>query len=70
MLKGTTGRLPAQGDHVAQLSEGLLAHYTDKPLIDPYDIYQHMMDYWVETMQDDCYVIASEGWRAETISCR
>ena len=51
---------------IAQLSEGLLAHYADKPLIDPYDIYQHMMDYWAETMQDDCYSIASEGWKAET----
>ena len=51
---------------IAQLSEGLLAHYADKPLIDPYDIYQHLMDYWSETMQDDCYSIASEGWKAET----
>ena len=51
---------------IAQLSEGLLAHYADKPLIDPYDIYQHMMDYWAETMQDDCYFIAAEGWKAET----
>ena len=51
---------------VAQLSEGLLGHYADKPLIDPYDLYQHLMDYWVETMQDDCYFIASEGWKAET----
>jgi type I restriction enzyme M protein len=32
-------------DVIAQLSEDLLAHYADKPLIDPYDIYQHLMDY-------------------------
>ena len=51
---------------IAQLAEGLLAHYTDKPLIDPYDVYQHLMDFWSETMQDDCYLIASEGWKAET----
>jgi type I restriction enzyme M protein len=24
------------------------------------------MDYWAGTMQDDCYLIASDGWRAET----
>jgi len=24
------------------------------------------MDYWAETMQDDCYLIAADGWRAET----
>jgi type I restriction enzyme M protein len=51
---------------IDQLSEDLLAHYGDKPLIDPYDIYQHLMDYWAETMQDDCYLIAADGWTAET----
>src|SRR5438093_6988646 len=51
---------------IAALAEGLLAHYAGKPLIDPYDVYQHLMDYWAETMQDDCYVIAAEGWKAET----
>jgi len=29
-------------------------------------IYQHGMDYWAETMQDDCYLIAADGWKAET----
>ena len=51
---------------ISQFSESLLAHYADKPLIDPYDAYQHLMDFWSETMQDDCYLIASEGWKAET----
>ena len=51
---------------ISQLAEGLLAHYADKPLINPYDVYQHLMDFWSETMQDDCYLIASEGLKAET----
>ncbi|AKB46755.1 Type I restriction-modification system, DNA-methyltransferase subunit M [Methanosarcina sp. Kolksee] len=51
---------------IAALAEDLLAHYEDKPLIDKYDIYQHLMDYWEETMQDDCYLIADEGWKTET----
>ena len=51
---------------IAALAEDLLTHYKDKPLIDTYDIYQHLMDYWVETMQDDCYLIAADGWKAET----
>jgi type I restriction enzyme M protein len=51
---------------ITTLAEGLLAHYTGKPLIDPYDVYQHLMDYWAETMQDDCYLIAADGWKAET----
>ena len=32
-------------------------------LLDPYDVYQHLMDYWAETMQDDVYMIVSDGWR-------
>lgn len=48
------------------ISEDLLAHYTGKPLVDKYDIYQHLMDYWAQTMQDDCYLIAADGWKAET----
>jgi type I restriction enzyme M protein len=51
---------------IATLAEGLLTHYTGKPLVDPYDVYQHLMDYWAETMQDDCYLIAADGWKAET----
>jgi type I restriction enzyme M protein len=51
---------------IAALSEDLLAHYTGKPLIDKYDVYQHLLDYWAETMQDDCYLIAVDGWKAET----
>jgi|CXWL01.1.fsa_nt_gi type I restriction enzyme M protein len=51
---------------VNKLAEDLLAHYADKPLIDAYDVYQHLMDYWDAVMQDDCYLIADGGWKAET----
>jgi len=51
---------------IFELSEDLLQHYIGKPLIDPYDVYQHLMDYWAEIMQDDCYLIAADGWLAET----
>ncbi|MGH9834165.1 MAG: N-6 DNA methylase [Blastocatellia bacterium] len=51
---------------IHELAEDLLAHYSAKPLIDKYDVYQRLMDYWAETMQDDCYLIAADGWRAET----
>ncbi|WP_235185956.1 type I restriction-modification system subunit M [Methylomarinum vadi] len=53
-------------DLIAELSEDLLAHYAGQPLIDKYDVYQHLMNYWAETMQDDCYLIAADGWKAET----
>ena len=51
---------------IAELAEGLLAHYNGQPLIDSYNVYQHLMDYWAETMQDDCYMLAVDGWKAET----
>ncbi len=52
---------------IADLSEDLLDHYASQPLIDRYDVYQHLMDYWSETMQDDCYSIAAAGWQTETV---
>lgn len=51
---------------IEQHSEALLAHYKGQPLISPYAVYQHIMDYWAETMQDDVYLIAIDGWKAET----
>ena len=56
-----------KGDHpkalIETLSEDLLETYRNAPLLDPYDIYQHLMDYWAETMQDDVYMIVSDGWK-------
>ena len=51
---------------VHDLAEDLLAHYAGKPLIDRYAVFQYLMDYWSATMQDDCYLIAADGWKAET----
>jgi type I restriction enzyme M protein len=42
----------------------LLATFKTAPLLDAYDVYQHLMDYWAMTMQDDCYLIADAGWKA------
>ncbi len=50
---------------IYQLSEDELTTYSDRPLMDKYDVYQHVMNYWAETMQDDCYLIAADGWKAE-----
>ncbi len=53
-------------DLVGEISEGLLDHYEGKPLVDPYAVYQHLMDYWAEILQDDAYLISADGWKAET----
>src|ERR1019366_2644194 len=46
------------------LAEDLLATFQKAKLLDPYDVYQHLMDYWAETMQDDAYLLVTEGWKA------
>jgi type I restriction enzyme M protein len=50
---------------IESIAEALLATFKPAPLLDAYDIYQHLMDYWAETMQDDCYLIAADGWVAK-----
>lgn len=58
----------AQNGHpkplIETISEELLATFKAAPLLDAYDVYQHLMDYWAEIMQDDCYLIADAGWKA------
>ncbi|MDP2432226.1 MAG: N-6 DNA methylase [Pseudomonadota bacterium] len=49
---------------IESIAEALLATFKPAPLLDAYDIYQHLMDYWAETMQDDAYLIALDGWVA------
>ena len=49
---------------IHEISENLLEHYKKRKLIDPYDIYQHLMDYWNEILKDDSYLIAADGWVA------
>lgn len=51
---------------IETIAENLLTAFKDAPLIDFYDVYQHLMNYWAETMQDDCYLIAADGWVAKT----
>ena len=49
-------------DVIDALSEDLLMQFDNLPLLDPYDVYQKLMDYWVEVMQDDVYLITADGW--------
>lgn len=50
---------------IEAVSESLLAAFRAAPLIDAYDVYQKLMDYWAETMQDDAYLISADGWVAK-----
>ncbi|HEX7584744.1 MAG TPA: N-6 DNA methylase [Prolixibacteraceae bacterium] len=48
---------------IHEIAENLLQNFSNLSLIDRYNIYQHLMSYWSETMQDDVYVISDDGWK-------
>ena len=51
---------------IEQLGNSLLDIFgADKSLVDAYDVYDCLMNYWGETMQDDCYMISSGGWTVQ-----
>ena len=49
-------------DLIRDLSEDLLHRFAGLPLLDRYGVYQCLMDYWDEVMQDDVYLVVTEGW--------
>lgn len=50
---------------IHQISEILLETYEGKALVDGYAIYQHLLNYWNETMKDDVYLLVEDGWEAK-----
>lgn len=49
---------------IEEWSENLLSHFLGSLLLEEYDVYQILMDYWATTLQDDVYLIATDGWEA------
>ena len=49
---------------IATISEDLLTRFVEADLLNRYAIYQLLMDYWADTMQDDVYVLVQDGWAA------
>jgi type I restriction enzyme M protein len=52
----------SQKQVIQSLSEDLLSKFSNLPLLDKYDVYQRVMEYWANIMQDDVDLIAREGW--------
>lgn len=52
---------------IHELSEDLLDSFCKADLLDKYNIYQILMDYWAETMQDDVYILVQDGWQAGSV---
>lgn len=50
---------------IHSISEEIVSSFSKLSLIDKYDVYQHLMTYWTDTMQDDVYIIANDGWKAD-----
>lgn len=47
---------------IEKVAELLLDTSSKLPLVDPYAIYQALMNYWGSTLQDDAFLIAAVGW--------
>ncbi len=50
---------------IFNIAEDILESFAKLELIDKYEIYQHLMSYWSETMQDDVYIVVVNGWKIE-----
>ncbi|RKX18564.1 MAG: type I restriction-modification system subunit M [Candidatus Zixiibacteriota bacterium] len=49
---------------IQSIADDLLSACASLRLLDKYDIYQHLMTYWEEVMQDDVYILTTDGWKA------
>ena len=49
---------------IGKISKALLADFAQVPLLDRYDVYEVLMEYWAETMQDDVYAVCYDGYEA------
>ena len=48
---------------IADWSELLLNYVKGRSgLVDAYEVYDVLLNYWADVMQDDCYMIANDGW--------
>ena len=51
---------------IQHLEDTILRGFTnDTFLVDAYDVYEQLLTYWNEILQDDAYIIAIDGWKAE-----
>ena len=52
-------------EFIDNLGNNILSKYSTTKLINKYDVYQVLMEYWNETMQDDLYILAEIGYKIE-----
>jgi type I restriction enzyme M protein len=49
---------------IKKISDDILKAFQDAHLLNKYDIYQCLMSYWEDVMQDDAHIITADGWEA------
>lgn len=54
---------------IEQISEQILSDFEQVSLMDKYDVYEVLMEYWAETMQDDVYAVCYDGYEAGRGNC-
>lgn len=47
---------------IGDISEALLEAFRSRPLIDEYGVYEQLMSYWNDVMNDDVSLVVREGW--------
>ncbi len=46
------------------------AYSNNTSLVDAYGVYDILMNYWNDTLQDDCYIIKADSWKAEYVNTK
>ncbi len=54
----------AHSNLIRTLADDILKRFGSLPLLDKYDLYQRLMEYWDAVMQDDVFLVAIDGWVA------
>lgn len=50
--------------YIEELSEPLISLYANIELVDKYDVYEVLLSYWQDTMEDDIFVLVQDGYEA------
>ena len=49
---------------IEDIAKSLISNFSKISLIDKYDVFQCLMSFWEEAMQDDVYAIVFDGWES------
>ncbi len=57
---------------IHEIGDSLFFFFRDLMIPDPYELFQALMTYWNNTLQDDLYIIRDEGWNvvSQTVSSK